>query len=410
LPPAASSPLGLSRERINESTTVTFDASQLQANPPTSNDEEGSQMTGVDSKGTSDDSIALLKGRACRKHPHNTLAHPSTPGAVAVQQTKMMGPEVSLNHHVMDDIAEEADPEATDKEPEKSHAFIASAHLVLDDGGCYDPDSKIRVVAEVMDPDVSKVCGMTVTRTCRIAVVLIIVLLLGGIAVGVAFAVQGSPSPVGPSTQSPTPSPPETAPPTETNVREALFQELETWIIRSDNDRRLFQDLSSPQSHALEWLSTDDVAHAKGRSSAIVLERYVLAVLYFATDGPNWKRQDLKFLTGASVCDWNKEQLEIEQGFGVYCEDTSSVRYIFLPNIGLEGTIPWELSLLVDLKELYLDLNALTGSIPRELGDFRSLDFLSLSVNSLVGTIPAELGLLTALTALYVDINQLIGT
>lgn len=118
---------------------------------------------------------------------------------------------------------------------------------------------------------------------------------------------------------------------TNTNTRQDLVQELEPWIVRTDQDRLPLQDSSSPQSRALDWLSTDDIALSANRTSSTALERYAVAVLFFATKGPNWKRQDINFLTQANVCDWNKEVLSESEGeLGIYCGETFSVRKILL--------------------------------------------------------------------------------
>jgi hypothetical protein len=38
-------------------------------------------------------------------------------------------------------------------------------------------------------------------------------------------------------------------------------------------------------------------------SSYMIIERYAMAVLYFATDGPNWLEQ-WNYLSNSSICDW----------------------------------------------------------------------------------------------------------
>lgn len=66
--------------------------------------------------------------------------------------------------------------------------------------------------------------------------------------------------------------------------------------------------LTSPQGKALRWLREDD-----GGSSVettphnLLLERYVMAVFFFATDGANWK-DNANFLSDLSICDWWKDQ------------------------------------------------------------------------------------------------------
>ena len=106
---------------------------------------------------------------------------------------------------------------------------------------------------------------------------------------------------------------------------------------------------------------------------------------------------------------------------------------LYLPDLGLDGSIPAALSGLADLRRLDLDGNALTGGIPAalgsledleqlylfnnqlrgpiptEFGNLRSMQILSLYDNDLTGSIPAELGKLTRLRELLLDGNDLTG-
>jgi hypothetical protein len=66
----------------------------------------------------------------------------------------------------------------------------------------------------------------------------------------------------------------------------------------------------SPHGQALQWIRTEDSG-----SSVLVtppnqlLERYIMALFYFSTGGPEWKHQ-ADFLTGKNICDWWKSQTE----------------------------------------------------------------------------------------------------
>ncbi|KAI4968963.1 hypothetical protein ZWY2020_046293 [Hordeum vulgare] len=99
----------------------------------------------------------------------------------------------------------------------------------------------------------------------------------------------------------------------------------------------------------------------------------------------------------------------------------------------LSNHIPQELGYLVNLKELYLNMNNLNGSIPstfgnltklticylydnqfsrylpRELGHLVNLQKLDLSSNNFIGSIPSTLGSLINLTSLYLWTNILSG-
>ena len=88
--------------------------------------------------------------------------------------------------------------------------------------------------------------------------------------------------------------------------QQKLLQELQTLIYRSEReeDAAPFDDPSSPQSLALEWLLNDTIALSENGVTDKVLVRYALAVFYYSTDGPNWK-EDVKFLSESDVCGWN---------------------------------------------------------------------------------------------------------
>jgi hypothetical protein len=70
-------------------------------------------------------------------------------------------------------------------------------------------------------------------------------------------------------------------------------------------DAEALQDESSPQFRALRWLATEDTAvlDLDSISPVILLERYALAVLYFANNGEGWRNQ-WDFLSESSVCGW----------------------------------------------------------------------------------------------------------
>jgi hypothetical protein len=100
-------------------------------------------------------------------------------------------------------------------------------------------------------------------------------------------------------------------------------------------------DESSPQYKALWWLVHEDPAKMMTKmqdetesSSSMIVERYVLALLYFATDGANWVRQ-ANFLGNSSICDWqdtiefgiqcNQEGLAVALIFGTYIRLVSAI-------------------------------------------------------------------------------------
>ncbi len=171
-----------------------------------------------------------------------------------------------------------------------------------------------------------------------------------------------------------------------------LFQKLEPSIIRTEADRIPFEDPVSPQSLALEWLSTDSFSLSENRATVEILERYVLVVLYFSTNGPNWRLEGLTFKAEILACDWNNGMNpRIDQARGIFCSEKSTVEHILLDMIGLSGTVPWELSLLGDLVGLAMNNNALRGTLPSELSKLSHLQTFYLAGNSLQGFLPNTL-------------------
>ncbi|KAL3785311.1 hypothetical protein HJC23_008875 [Cyclotella cryptica] len=78
---------------------------------------------------------------------------------------------------------------------------------------------------------------------------------------------------------------------------------------------------------------------------------------------------------------------------------------------GLTGSIPTDISSLVDLTELDLSHNDLTGSIPATIGNIRFLKLLDVSNNNLKGEIPRELGALSDISeVLDLSSNGLSGS
>lgn len=126
--------------------------------------------------------------------------------------------------------------------------------------------------------------------------------------------------------------------------------------------------------------------------------REILETLYYATDGPNWRRND-NWLTNEPLGNWH----------GVEANTGGGVLRLDLPQNGLAGEIPAEIGRLSALRVLDLRDNALRGSIPSDLGGLADLRQLLLHANRLEGEIPPELGSLAALRYLWLGENLLEG-
>lgn len=201
-----------------------------------------------------------------------------------------------------------------------------------------------------------------------------------------------------------------------------LVEELRSWIAPTREDLLRFLDSSSPQSQALAWLQDDPITLTPGRSTATVLERYVLAVLYYSTSGPSWQ---VDYMSDEDVCTWNNGKpapnytlpcledwsCEFLEGKGVYCvEDGESIGTLALSEYNLQGPLPWELALLTSLEVLDVGLNSLTGSIPTRIMNLTSLEVLIIYLNFLSGSIPAEISQLTSLEVFWASFVGFTGT
>jgi hypothetical protein len=205
------------------------------------------------------------------------------------------------------------------------------------------------------------------------------------------------------------------------------------------------EDASDPRWEAVAWLATQDQvvwvaaadAAAEGSSAAAfrysrrLAQRYVLAVLYYSTGGPEGWTDACSFLDPTlHECDWKcspppaghwKEALsslglatagvscysfpdfadEMEYLIlGTFCHRWSGpcvdylgyilnsrlLCYIVIADNQLAGSLPTELSELIALRGLWLFDNALTGTIPEVMAGIPFLENVRLEGNQLRGS------------------------
>jgi Leucine-rich repeat (LRR) protein len=75
----------------------------------------------------------------------------------------------------------------------------------------------------------------------------------------------------------------------------------------------------------------------------------------------------------------------------------------------LKGTLPAEITNLVNMRVLSLRQNNIGGTIPNGIGLMTALEIAQLRENLFVSSIPSEVGLLTALTDLNIRDNKMTG-
>lgn len=207
--------------------------------------------------------------------------------------------------------------------------------------------------------------------------------------------------------------------------KDPFFEQLKPFIAPTKNDLKLFTKMNSPQAKAYAWLKADKLANGSQRTLAMDVERYALAVFYFA--GGKVASEYFIFLTSDSVCTWDSVTCSddgstvIEFG-GIGVNNVvpqpilpwemallSNLEYVDFEDQGWYGTIPLKFTQLTKLTHLNLGINFLKGKIPAALGTMTQLTYLGLDDNLLTGAIPATLGSLTRLTDLQLRDNKLVG-
>jgi len=150
-------------------------------------------------------------------------------------------------------------------------------------------------------------------------------------------------------------------------------------IVEDLSDADLLDDASSPQSRALRWITYDDEAALDETNPPRIKQRYILAVLYFATNGDSWTNK-YSWLSKAHECDWNGvgydriNDADAEQG--VFCSDQKVAVEIFIISNNMSGNLPEELGGLYQVYSLSFWTNDITGAIPVSLGKLSILNVL----------------------------------
>jgi len=177
-------------------------------------------------------------------------------------------------------------------------------------------------------------------------------------------------------------------------IDDPLFDELRLWIAPTEQDLVPFSQADSAQAQALEWLRTDPITMSNDRTTETILQRYVLAVLFFSTSGRGWHWQ---YLSPGPVCGWNIPVVFDEQNStaGVICGkeeegDDETVNRLELLSNNLRGQLPWELILLTNLFYIDLDSNSITGSIPTRIGELSRLEYFYAGDNGITGKLPTS--------------------
>jgi hypothetical protein len=161
-----------------------------------------------------------------------------------------------------------------------------------------------------------------------------LLLIIVGVVVGVAVASHDEPVP----TVNKTPAP--TASPTGTLSTSPKFTQLLSLIGQVTSDIESLQNITTLQYAALNWLANVDDWEVDIDSvpPQVVVERYVLALLYYSTNGTSW-RKDYNFLTPTSVCDWSRKSSD-DIIKGVICDGIDYVSRLEMGTYGIKSEVP----------------------------------------------------------------------
>lgn len=157
-----------------------------------------------------------------------------------------------------------------------------------------------------------------------------------------------------------------------------------------------------------------------------VVQRYVMATLYYATEGETWDVNDLWLTPGVHECEWVgvvcremdipsvtlAEKAPYQDDILYDDENTVSERMVIdinLPENNLKGYLPREISGLRFLQTLGLWSNQIADELPMQLGNLTNLQRLHLDDNNFEGTIPSTLGLLSEMQDLSLPTNNFRG-
>lgn len=163
----------------------------------------------------------------------------------------------------------------------------------------------------------------------------------------------------------------------------------------------LWDSSDTPQSKALYWLT--DNSEWDAYTDARKIQRYALAVLYFATNGDaSWINSE-GWLTDENECTWYTSSVND------VCTPENRMNILHLEQNGLNGTLPSEVGLLSELTDIRLEANEISGNLPAQLSRLTNLRLLVLRENMLEGGVPSDFRALVQLQVLDLAENRLNG-
>jgi len=200
-----------------------------------------------------------------------------------------------------------------------------------------------------------------------------------------------SPFEVNYATPSPTPQP---YSPGEVKILDDIFLRV------SGTTKANMFDLNTSEGKGRAWMIHSD-AIMNLEDEQHMQQRYILCVLYFATNGVFWKKKTNWLSAGRSECDW----------YGVTCNvESNIIERIDISTNNVTGTLPNEITSLSNLVTFNMSHGNIAGNIPEETFDsLNYLESLDLQENQIVGTIPSSSSSESGLKLLNLGSNKFTG-
>ncbi|CAB9496283.1 LRR receptor-like serine threonine-protein kinase [Seminavis robusta] len=211
-------------------------------------------------------------------------------------------------------------------------------------------------------------------------------------------------------------------------------------------------NMATPQAKALDWILQDPFLNTylpnRNHDSATIssnqyhqrfFQRFALATIYHATNGPNWQNNQSWLSYDVHECHWfaknsfafdqppdnqmtymkdyhelihrNPCELPYQESNATTAQgNRNPYKHLWLHTNELDGTLPLELYWLTSLRSLSLYSNdKLHGSLSSHIGQLSNLEAIAIAYNSMTGSLPTALGALTKLHFLAALHNQFTG-
>lgn len=198
--------------------------------------------------------------------------------------------------------------------------------------------------------------------------------------------------------------------PAAVGTNQTRLESLRSFLISSSvtTEDNLFEDPATPQYQALQWLAYQDPEQMSPKQGNRLIQRYVLAVLYYSTGGEESWLDSMNFLSGEHECEWNYINENGDVKGVVECNSywDQGITNLNVWWHNLTGTLPNELGALTELRTLNLLINELEGTIPSSLAQLSDLESLFLNDNRFEGTVPSQLRNLPYLSTFTVYANE----